>query len=97
VPYQWLTALLLPSTHGTDFDLESCGARRSHAFRREILGFRHGSIQVCSTSEFLGDVVCLCVCLFVCNVKSIRYPYTSITYQQPMQFNIPELLDVDNQ
>ena len=36
----------------------------------------------------------LFVCLFVCNVKSIGFPYTSITYHQPMQFNIPELLGV---
>ena len=63
VPYQWLSTLLLLSTHGTGFDLHSGGARRSHGFRCEILGFRHGSIQVCSNSEFVGGVVCLFVCL----------------------------------
>ena len=59
MPCQWLTAPLLLSTHGTGFDLDSGGSRRSQVFRCEILGFRHGSIQVCSTSEFAGGFVCL--------------------------------------
>ena len=66
MPYQWLTTLLLPPTHRTGFELDSGGARRSHAFRCEILGFRHGLIQVCSNSEFVGGVICLFVCLSVC-------------------------------
>jgi hypothetical protein len=68
VPYQRLSTLLLLSTHGTGFDLHSGGARRSHGVRCDILGFRRGSIQVCSNSEFVGGVVCFFVCLFAtCN------------------------------
>jgi hypothetical protein len=63
VPYQWLSTLILLSARATGFHLDSGGARRNHAFRCEILGFRHGSIQVCSNSEFVGGVVCFFVCL----------------------------------